>query len=156
MFAVKLGNLKFWHEDFSENREERNGNVLVTSTGKDLKFPVAAQLETCKYFIIVNPSSGKYSSIPNTANFYKDKIGSFISDSNIAAVITGTMNIDTYQIFESLRVDLYTGVTGTGNQVIKLYQTDKLVEFSESVSSRKEKRMFPERNSLNSREKIFF
>lgn len=156
MFAIKPGNLKFWHRDFAENVEENSGNVLITSTGKDLTFPVAVQFETCQYFIVVNPSAGNYTSIPNTANFYKDKLGSFVSDNNITAVITGTMTLDTYQLLESLRVDLYTGVTGTGNQVVKLHRMDKLVEFSESGGSGKEKRMPPEQNSPNPGKKIIF
>lgn len=156
IFAIK-GHHKFRQFGISENIKNDSENVLIASTGKDLKFPISAQFETCKYFIIVNPSSGKYSNISNTANFYnKDRIGNFIVDNNITTVITGTMNINTYQILKSLHIDIYTGVTGTGVQVIKLYQEDKLVEFSDSGSSMKEKRISPIQNNLNFSKKIIF
>jgi len=133
MFAIKSKHMKFEYIIMSDGDKNYNENVLITSTGNKLKFPVAVQFETCEYYIVVNPSTGKYLSLSNDSKFYdKSRVGNLIRDNNVGAVITGTMNLDTYQVLESSHVDIYTGLTGTGKEALKMYRENKLVKFTDS------------------------
>ena len=133
MLEVKSRHVKLGYIIMSEDDKNHNKNVLVTLTGNRLKFPVAVQFETCGYYIVVNPTTGKYLSISNNSKFYnKGQIRNLIRDNNVGAVITGTMNLDTYKLLESSYVDIYTGVSGTGKEALKMYRENKLVKFTDS------------------------
>ncbi len=132
MFEIKSRHIKVKYINMPEDDKNYNKNVLVTSTGNRLKSPVAMQFETCKYYIVVNPSTGKYSSVSNNLKINNNgQIKNLIIDNNVGAVITGTMNYGTYRILESSSVDIYTGLSGTGEEVLKMYKENKLVKFTD-------------------------
>ncbi|MFC1562686.1 NifB/NifX family molybdenum-iron cluster-binding protein [candidate division KSB1 bacterium] len=132
MFEIKAKHIGFEYINMSEDDKNYNESVLITSTGNGLKFPVAVQFETCKYYLVVNPSTGKYSSVSNDLKINNNgQIRNLIQDNNVGAVITGTMNYDTYQVLESSNVDIYTGLKGTGDEVFKMYKENKLVKFTD-------------------------
>lgn len=157
MFAIKSKHMKFEYTIMSEDDKNYNENVLITSTGDRLKFPVAVQFETCKYYIVVNPSNGKYLSLSNDSKFYdKSQIGNLIRDNNVGAVITGTMNLDTYQVLESSHVDMYTGLSGTGEEALKKYKQNKLVRFTDSKGRIKEMSVSKTPKKVDSIKRIVF
>lgn len=122
------------------NRENEYGdNVLIASSGVNLKSDVAVQFETCRTHIIVNPKTKKYISFANNPGSFDIKTAQkFISQNNVEAVITGTMNMDTYQMLNSLHVDIYTGVTGNVKNALKMYENHELIP-SESPNRTKTK-----------------
>jgi len=157
MFAIKSKHMKFEYTIMSEDDKNYNENVLITSTGNRLKFPVAVQFETCQYYIVVNPSTGKYLSLSNDSKFYnKSQIENLIRDNNVGAVITGTMNLDTYQVLESSYVDMYTGLSGTGKETLKMYRENKLVKFTDSKGRTEKMSVSNKSKKVDSTKRIVF
>lgn len=104
------------------------GKVLIASSGNDLKNAVAVQFETSRNFIVVHPSTEEYAIYSNNPNSYSaNKMGSLLKKNNVQAVITGTMNIDTYQMLNSLNIEIYTGVKGNVENAFNMYKNNKLV-----------------------------
>lgn len=127
----KLNFIKgFFKEDKSKD------NLLVAATGNDLKNSVAVQFETCRYFLVVRKSSRKYEYFSNT-QFEENAMREFIRQQNIKAVIAGTMDIGTFQMLNSARVDIFTGVTGRVEDAVKTYKKGRLVSYSRYYKNRR-------------------
>jgi len=157
MLEIKSKHMKFEYKIMSEDDKNYNKNVLITSTGNGLKFPVALQFETCKYYIVVNQPTGKYLSISNNSKFNdKVQIRNLIRDNNVGAVITGIMNLDTYKLLESSYVDIYTGVSGTGKEALKMYRGNKLVKFTDSRSRIEKMGVSKKSKKVDSAKRIVF
>ena len=128
-------------ENFSKNNTRKNlsvGNLLIASSGSNINSDVAVQFEKCRNFIIVDPTTGEYKKYSNNWNSYNiNQAKNYIMKNNVGAVITGTMNIDTYKILHATHVAIYTGVTGTVDNAVKMYKKNKLLPANRSQSTQK-------------------
>lgn len=132
---INIPNINF---SDSSHDEESAENILIAASGASLKNSVAVQFETCPSFIVVNESTGKYLFFSNSQATYDiNAMRSFLRKQNIEAVIAGTMEINTYQMLSSSRVEVYTGVTGTAEEALKKLKKHELVSFSHYYSDRK-------------------
>ena len=120
------------------SKEDSDDNILIAASGADPKSSVAVQFETCRNFFVFNESTGKYECFSNNpASFNKNTVRDFINQQKIETVITGTMEIDTYQLLNSSNVEVYTGVTGTVEDVLKKYKKHELVSYSRYFNRQK-------------------
>jgi len=146
LFAIFEVNTNRMRINFTESShdEESAENILIAASGASPKSSVAVQFETCPNFIVVNESTSEYVSFSNDPDSYNiNAIKDFIRTQNIDAVITGTIEIGTYQMLTSSHVEVYTGVTGTAEEALKKLKKHELVSFSRRYYERNEN------NSLN-------
>ncbi len=130
IFEVDTNRIKF---DFLKrfNKKEFEDTILIATTGDNPKGSVAVQFETCRNFIVVRESDGRYECYSNNPAMYDlNTVLNFIRQQNIEAVIAGTMNINTYQMLNSSHVEVYTSVTGTVEEALKKYKKHELVSYS--------------------------
>lgn len=132
---INTPDIDFFDGSHDEGSAEK---ILIAASGASLNNSVAVQFETCSSFIVVNESTGEYVFFSNSQDTYDiNAMRSFIKKQNIEAVITGTMEINTYQMLSSSRVEVYTGVTGTAEKALKKLKKHELVSFSHYYSDRK-------------------
>ena len=128
-------------ENISKNNTRKNlsvGNLLIASSGSNINSDVAVQFETSRNFIVVDPKTGEYKIYSNNWNSYNiDQAKNYIMKNNVEAVMTGTMNIDTYNILHSMNVAIYTGVTGTVDNAVEMYKNNKIMPANSSQSTQK-------------------
>ncbi len=109
-------------------RSLSEGHILIAATGSTKRSDVALQFEESPNFIIVNAKTNNYRYYVNNWNsFHANSVKRYIIQNNVEAVITGTMNIDTYNKLHSINVATYTGVTGTVQDAVKSYNDHKLI-----------------------------
>lgn len=128
-------------ENISKNITENDlsvGNLLIASSGSNINSDVSVQFETSRNFIVVDPKTGEYKIYSNNWNSYNiDQAKNYIMKNNVGAVITGTMNIDTYKILHATHVAIYTGVTGTVDNAVEMYKNNKILPVDISLSTQK-------------------
>ena len=128
-------------ENISKNNTRKNlsvGNLLIASSGSNINSDVAVQFETSRNFIVVDPTTGEYKEYSNNWNSYNiNQAKNYIMKNNVGAVITGTMNIDTYKILHSTHVAIYTGVTGKVDNAVEMYKNNKILPADISQSTQK-------------------
>ncbi len=128
-------------ENISKNITENDlsvGNLLIASSGSNINSDVSVQFETSRNFIVVDPKTGEYKKYSNNWNSYNiNQAKNYIMKNNVGAVITGTMNIDTYKILHATHVAIYTGVTGTVDNAVKMYKNNKILPADISQSTQK-------------------
>jgi len=113
------------------SKEDSKDSILISATGIKPTDSIAVQFETCPIFFIVDESAGNYECFSNKASAYSiQEIRSFIRHQNVGTVITGTMDLETYRIFNTAHVEVYTGVIGTVEDALKKYKRHKLVSIS--------------------------
>ena len=142
IFEVNLNRINFNFRNVfkSFNKKESDDNILIAASGVNPKSSVAVQFETCRNFFVFNKSTGKYECFSNNpASYNKKTVRDFISRQKIETVITGTMEIDTYQLLNSSNVEVYTGVTGTVEDAFKKYKKHELVSYSRYFNSQQNK-----------------
>jgi len=109
-------------------------SVVVPSNGRSLKSDVASMLDEARYFIMF--SLGSYEVVPNP--YYRDKratgteMAQFIVAEGGAVVICNNVSMTALKTFKDLKVKVYTGFTGSVQQVIDIYADGRL---KDSVSS---------------------
>ncbi|MBW7995926.1 MAG: hypothetical protein FVQ81_05000 [Candidatus Glassbacteria bacterium] len=113
-------------------------NILVAATGSDPASSVAVQFETCPYFLVVRESGGQYDYFSNSrSRFNENAMREFVHQQNIEAVITGTIEIGTFQALNASRVEIFTGVTGRVEDALKKYRKNELVTYSRHYHNRR-------------------
>lgn len=113
------------------SKDDSDDNILIAASGVNLDSFVAAQFETCRNFLVVNESTGKYDCFSNNpASVNTSTLRDFVNRQNIETVIAGTMGIDTYQLLSSLNIEVCTGVTGTVEEALKKHKKNNLVSYS--------------------------
>ncbi len=128
----------------------RHNNVLIASSGVNLESNVAVQFETGQAFLIVNPETERYVCYANSSGPYDENwIKHFVNKNNVAAIITGTMNFDTFDILNASKIEIFTGVTGKAEKALKRYEKHELLSSNHSINSKR--RIF--NNTKNSSKK---
>jgi predicted Fe-Mo cluster-binding NifX family protein len=106
-------------------------NVLIAADGHTPTSPVAVQFETSPYFLIVPEKGGQYEEFSNSgARFNQSAMLEFVLQNKIEAVITGTMEIGTFQALNANRIEVFTGVKGSVQDAMKKFRKDQLVTYS--------------------------
>jgi len=128
IFELEKNHIQF---HFKGSSDESAEYILIAASGPTLKSPVAVQLETCSDFLLVDESTNHFTSFKNTPeSFNLTALKDFMDRQNIEAVITGTMEIGTFQLLTASNIEVYSGVTGTAGDAVKKHRKHELVTFS--------------------------
>jgi predicted Fe-Mo cluster-binding NifX family protein len=106
------------------------GKVAIASTGPGLGYSVSQQFGTSPYFIVMDPAANSYSVVtnPNANRAGQDvQTGQYMVDLGVSNVVAGGFTANAMQTLQSLRVNVYPGVTGTVQDVISAYVAGNLI-----------------------------
>lgn len=101
------------------------GKVAVAVSGPQLNSKVSSHFGANQYFLIFDPERNTSQTVGNP-NF-NDATGrgvqtaQFLADLEIANVIAGSFSADAFDALKGLRIDPYSGVTGTASDVLAIY-----------------------------------
>ena len=157
LFMIFQVNSDRVHLDFLKKftKDDSGEAVLIAASGVDSNSQVAPQLELSRNFLVVDESNGTYEYFSNDpVSFHKNAMHEFLIQRNIETVIAGTMEIDTYQMLSSSNIVVYTGVTGTVEDILKQYKKHKLVSYS-SYFNRQQSKAVTTNSSTTSVRKEF-
>jgi len=108
--------------------------ICVTSTGDGLEAAVDPRFGRCGYFIIVDPESLEFKTIPNPNASATGGAGiqsaQLVAKEGAEAVVTGNVGPNAFQTLSSLGLKVYAGASGTVNDVIRKYKEGKFKEMS--------------------------
>ena len=94
-----------------------NEPVAVAATGPRLNCLVSPQFETSPYFVVYGPSRQNYRIVANPnvndATGKGVQTGQFMIDIGAGSVIAGSYNQNAVRTLKTLKVNIYSGVTGT-------------------------------------------
>jgi predicted Fe-Mo cluster-binding NifX family protein len=106
------------------------GKVAVATTGPGLFYPVAAQFGASHYFIVFDPGQSAYSVVANPnaddATGKGVQTGQYMVDLGVSNVIAGSFNQSALHTLHTLRVNVYSGVTGTVQDILGIYLARQL------------------------------
>jgi predicted Fe-Mo cluster-binding NifX family protein/O6-methylguanine-DNA--protein-cysteine methyltransferase len=106
------------------------GKVAIASTGPGLGYSVSPQFGASPYFIVMDPAANSYSVVtnPNANRAGQDiQTGQYMIDLGVSNVVAGGFTANAMQTLQSLRVNVYPGVTGTVQDVIRAYVAGNLI-----------------------------
>ena len=110
------------------------GIVAVAVTGPGLSYPVADQFGRSPYFIMYDPGPNSYRIVTNPginrANGKGVQAAQTLVDAGAGSVIAGSFSPEALQMLRTLRVTVYSGVSGQAQNVIGLYTSGQLMQSS--------------------------
>ena len=102
-----------------------NGKVAVGAVGPGLNYSVSSRFGTSPYFVIFDPTLNSYRTVANpNAN---DTMGSgvqtgqYMVDLGVGNVVAGGIEPEALHTLNTLRLNAYSGVTGTVRDVLTAY-----------------------------------
>jgi predicted Fe-Mo cluster-binding NifX family protein len=108
--------------------------IAITSTGQTLDSQVDPRFGRAAYFIIVDTETMNFSVIENESVSAAGGAGissaKAVIDAGVEAVLTGNCGPNAERTLTAAGVKLYTDVTGTVAEAVKLFKSDKLAETS--------------------------
>jgi predicted Fe-Mo cluster-binding NifX family protein len=106
------------------------GKVAVASLGPDIYSQVATQFCASPYFIVFDPvnNSSKKVANPNfnDATGRGIQTGQYMVDLGVKNVIAGNYSANAYNTLRSLHLNVYSGITGSVNDVLSMYRNGQL------------------------------
>ncbi|MBF0100854.1 MAG: NifB/NifX family molybdenum-iron cluster-binding protein, partial [Desulfobacterales bacterium] len=107
------------------------GKVAVASLGPSHNDLVSPQFARSPYFIIYDPAQKTASSIanPNANDLTSQSVqtAQYMVDLGVNNVISGSFDNESVNALHSLRINMYSGVTGTVQASINAYQNGQLM-----------------------------
>jgi len=107
------------------------GKVAIASSGTTLSSPVAIQFDTSPYFIITDPVQKKYKVVANpNANDPGNQgvqTAQYMVDLNVENVVASNFNPMAENTLHMLRINIYSGVTGTVSDILNSYLSAQLI-----------------------------
>jgi predicted Fe-Mo cluster-binding NifX family protein len=106
--------------------------IAITSTGQTLDSQVDPRFGRAAYFIVVDTETMNFSAIENESVSAAGGAGissaKAVIDARAEAVLTGNCGPNAERTLTAAGVKLYTGVTGTVEEAVKLFKDGKLSE----------------------------
>jgi len=106
--------------------------ICVSSTGEDLNADVDPRFGRCKYFLIIDTDSMSVESILNESAMASGGAGiqaaQTVAKAGVEVVITGNMGPNAFQTLSAAGLKIFTGATGTINEVVGKYKKDEFRE----------------------------
>nr|ASQ41194.1 MamP-like magnetosome protein [Candidatus Magnetananas rongchenensis] len=113
------------------------GKVAVASMSNNINAPISQQFGSSPYFTVYDPTSNSYQSVanPNANDLSGRGIQSsqYIVDLGVSNVISGSFSRDSLNTLHTLRVNVYSGVTGSVREVLGAYISGQLVPENTNV-----------------------
>jgi predicted Fe-Mo cluster-binding NifX family protein len=109
--------------------------IAITSTGKTLNSQVDPRFGRAVCFIIIDTEKKDSFKVFDNENITASggtgiSSAKFVIDNGAEAVLTGNCGPNAERTLTAAGVKLYTGVTGTVAEAIKLFKNDKLTQAS--------------------------
>jgi len=106
--------------------------VVIPSTGRSLKSDIAPLFDEARYFMMFD--LGRYEVVSNP--YYRDKratgaeVAQFIVGEGGAVVICNNISMTAAKALKELKVKVYSGFTGSVQQILDIYADDRLKDSS--------------------------
>jgi len=101
--------------------------IAVSATGPGLDAEVDPRFGRCQYFIIVDPDTMQFESMPNpnvmTAGGAGIATAQMIANSGVQVVLTGNCGPNAYQVLSAAGIQVITGVSGKIQDAIQGYKS---------------------------------
>ncbi|MBN2073747.1 MAG: NifB/NifX family molybdenum-iron cluster-binding protein [Actinobacteria bacterium] len=108
--------------------------VAISSSGTDLGSNVDPRFGRCPYFIIYDTSNDNFEVVNNQGRQAMGGAGiqaaQLVIDSKADAVISGNIGPNSYHVFSSASIKVYSGVSGTIEEAINKLKKGELKETS--------------------------
>ena len=107
--------------------------IAITSTGKTLQDQLDPRFGRTKYFILYEIDTKFFKVIDNTTALNAPQGAGIqaaqnLSQQNVSVLLTGHCGPNAYKTLQAANIDIYTGVTGTIQDVIDSYKNGKLTK----------------------------
>ncbi|HIJ58380.1 MAG TPA: PDZ domain-containing protein [Deltaproteobacteria bacterium] len=107
------------------------GKVAVGAMGPGPGYQVSHQFGASPYFVVFDPSQNNYRVVANpNANDATGRgiqTGQYIVDLGVSNVVAGSFNQNALNTLRTLRVNVYSGVTGSAQSAIAAYMAGQLI-----------------------------
>jgi predicted Fe-Mo cluster-binding NifX family protein len=107
------------------------GKVAVGAMGPGPGYQVSHQFGASPYFVVFNPSQNSYNVAANpNANDATGRgvqTGQYVVDLGVSNVIAGSFNQNALNTLRSLRINVYSGVTGSVQSALSGYLAGQLI-----------------------------
>ncbi len=104
--------------------------IAVSSTGPTLEDQVDPRFGRCPYFLIVNPASMEFESVPNTNAELSGGAGiqsaTLVIEKGATVVLTGSCGPNAVKVLKQESVHVVTGVSGMVTQVVQQFAAGSL------------------------------
>ena len=108
--------------------------ICISSTGDNVDSSVDPRFGRCPFFLIYDDSTENYEFIPNSSRNAMGGAGiqaaQEVISKGVEAVITGNIGPNSYRVFESAKIKIYTGVSGPIKEAIAKYKANQLTSTS--------------------------
>ncbi|KPA19046.1 magnetosome MamP-like protein [Candidatus Magnetomorum sp. HK-1] len=107
------------------------GKVAIASSGTSLGSPISIQFDNSPYFIITDPVQRSYKVVANpNANDPGNQgvqTAQYMVDLNVENVVAGNFSPNAVNSLRMLRINIYSGVTGSVSDIINAYMSGQLI-----------------------------
>lgn len=104
--------------------------VAVSTVQPQLDALVDPRFGRAAYYIIIDPDSMKYESIPNPNINSLGGAGiqsaQFVINKGVKSVLTGKCGPKAFAVFESAGIKIYEDIDGTAREAIKAFRNDQI------------------------------
>ncbi|HAX18049.1 MAG TPA: dinitrogenase iron-molybdenum cofactor biosynthesis protein [Actinobacteria bacterium] len=108
--------------------------ICISSTGDNVDSSVDPRFGRCPFFLIYDDSTENYEFISNSSRNAMGGAGiqaaQEVISKGVEAVITGNIGPNSYRVFESAKIKIYTGVSGPIKEAIAKYKANQLTSTS--------------------------
>ena len=108
--------------------------IAITSMGAKLEDKVDPRFGRCRYFILFDTDTNKFEAIENTGAQGMGGVGiqsgQIMADREVKTVLTGSCGPNAFQTLQAAGIKVITGVTGTVQEAIDKFKSDKLKAIS--------------------------
>jgi predicted Fe-Mo cluster-binding NifX family protein len=116
------------------------GKVAVAAVGPGLDYQVAPHFGASPYFVVYDPGQNTYRVVANpNANDAMGKgiqTGQYVVDLGASNVVAGTFGQNALHTLRTLRVNVFSGVTGSVRDVLSFYMAGKLAPATTELNLR--------------------
>ena len=106
--------------------------IAITANEENLDSDIDTRFGRCRYFLIVDTDTMNFESISNESVMTSGGAGiqaaQKIVKTGIEAVLTGNIGPNAFQIFDSTKIKVFTGLSGLIKETILKYKNGELKE----------------------------
>ena len=113
--------------------------LAVSASQDTLDSQLNRKFGRCKFFLIVDPETMEFDTIQNASRNASGgagvKAAQTLADLEVDAVLTGNIGPNAFNALTAANIDIFTGASGTINEVIDNYNNGKLSQANEPTTA---------------------
>ena len=106
--------------------------IAITANEEKLDSNIDTRFGRCRYFLIVDTNTMSFESISNESAMTSGGAGiqaaQKIINTGIEAVLTGNIGPNAFQIFDSTKIKVFSGLSGSIKETVMKYKKGELKE----------------------------